>query len=113
MSKLLLMSMFIFIALFIYLGQALWVYLDGRRRGDEYGWLWTILCLTNFPVPLIIYFLVTRHGMKKCRNCEKKIDKNLKTCPYCGEAGSNVCPKCGSTVEQDWNFCPNCNEKIK
>lgn len=113
MSNLLLMSVIIFIILFIYLGQALWVYLDSKNRGDDYGWLWAILCLTNFPVPLIIYFLVTRNERKKCINCEKSIDRKLKTCPYCGESSSELCPSCGYSVESDWNFCPNCNEKIK
>lgn len=113
MRNLLLVFPIIFIALFIYLGQAIWVYLDSRHRGDEYSWLWAILCLVSFPVPIIIYLLVTRHGRKRCNNCDKSIDRHLKNCPYCGESTSISCPKCGSSVESDWNFCPNCNEKIK
>ncbi|MGH4122183.1 MAG: zinc ribbon domain-containing protein [Clostridium sp.] len=103
----------IFIFLFIYLGQAFWIYLDGKRRGDEYVWLWSILSLISFPVPLIIYLIINRSGKRKCKNCGKALDINLKSCPYCGDNTKKQCVNCGNMVEKDWNFCPNCNEKLK
>jgi RNA polymerase subunit RPABC4/transcription elongation factor Spt4 len=106
-------ALLIFVLLFLYLGQALWVYQDSKYRGDDFALLWALLCLTNFPVPLIIYILVTRYGKRKCNNCNKRVDKYLMKCPYCGEAGNNLCLNCGHPIETDWNYCPNCNEKIK
>ena len=112
MKVLLLVFPIVFISLFIYLGQALWIYLDGKRRGDEYNWLWAILALISFPVPLIIYIIINGAGKRKCKNCGKTLDVNLKSCPYCGENTKNQCCNCGYMVEKDWKFCPNCNEKL-
>lgn len=103
----------VFIILFIYLGQALWIYLDGKQRGDEYVWLWSVLALISFPVPLIIYLIINRSGKRKCKNCGKVLDINLKICPYCGENTSKQCVTCGRVIEKDWNFCPTCNSKLK
>lgn len=103
----------IFIFLFLYLGQALWIYVDSSKRHDSYGWLWTILSLTSFPVPIIIYFIVSRNGMKKCNNCGKIMDKRLNICPYCGEDPNQKCTNCGYIIENNWSFCPNCNKKLK
>lgn len=103
----------IFIFLFIYLGQAFWIYLDGKRRGEQYIWLWSILSLISFPVPLIIYLIINYSGKKKCKNCGKGLDLHHKNCPYCGESLSEKCVTCGRVIEKDWNFCPNCNSKLK
>jgi RNA polymerase subunit RPABC4/transcription elongation factor Spt4 len=102
----------VFISLFIYLGQAFWIYLDGKRRGDEYIWLWSVLALISFPVPLIIYLIINRSGKRKCNNCGKALAVDLKNCPYCGENTSKQCINCGRVVAKDWNFCPSCNKKL-
>jgi RNA polymerase subunit RPABC4/transcription elongation factor Spt4 len=103
----------IFILLFIYLGQAFWIYLDGKHRQNSNGWLWAVLALANFPVPLIIYLIITRYGTKKCNSCGRYIDKTLNNCPYCGDRSGNLCNSCGYTLEEGWNFCPNCNNDLK
>jgi Ribosomal protein L32 len=103
----------IFIFLLIYLGQALWIYTDGRKRGIEYAWIWALLALVSFPVPLIIYIIISRTDKRRCMNCGRLADRALKICPYCGERPSEVCHNCGYPIEKEWNYCPNCNEKIK
>lgn len=108
-----LIFIFIFVFLFIYLGQGFWIYIDCSKRNDPYGWLWTILSLISFPVPIIIYFIISRNGMKKCTNCGKLVESRLAICPYCGDNPNQKCKNCGYIIESNWSFCPNCNEKLK
>jgi len=102
----------VFICIFLYLGQAFWIYVDGNRRGDHSILLWTVLALISVPIPLIMYLIITRSGKIKCENCGKHLDIHLKSCPYCGEETKKQCNNCGRIVEEDWNFCPNCNRKL-
>lgn len=108
-----LIFIFVFIVLFIYLGQALWILIDSSKRNAPYGWVWAILSLISFPVPLMIYFIISRNGMKKCDSCGKVMDKGLNICPYCGDDPNQKCTNCGYIIENYWNFCPNCNRKLK
>ena len=112
MSVVLIFS-FIFILLLLYLGQALWIYIDSSKTDSRYGWLWAILSLISFPVPLIIYFIISRSGMKKCDSCGKIMDKRLNICPHCGDNPNPQCTNCGYSIDIKWNFCPNCNTKLK
>ncbi|NLC52720.1 MAG: sigmaY antisigma factor component [Firmicutes bacterium] len=41
------------------LTQALWIFHDARKRGEN-AWLWGLLGLLNVPSSLIVYLLVTR-----------------------------------------------------
>jgi len=42
------------------LSQATWLFLDARRRGAR-PWLWGLLGLVQFPMPLLLYwFFVLR-----------------------------------------------------
>jgi RNA polymerase subunit RPABC4/transcription elongation factor Spt4 len=112
MESLLIVFPIIFICLFIYLGQALWIYLDSKRRGHSYSFLWPLLALISFPVPLIIYLIIYKHDETKCTNCGKSIDKTMRSCPYCGENSKKSCSNCGYLLENNWNYCPNCNKII-
>jgi hypothetical protein len=40
--------------------QGMWIFLDARKRGEKYYWLWGLFGLLNIPSSLIIYLLVTR-----------------------------------------------------
>jgi RNA polymerase subunit RPABC4/transcription elongation factor Spt4 len=103
----------IFLTLFVYLGQAIWIYQDGRKRGDEYVWLWIILALVSFPVGLLVYVILSRTGRRRCLNCGRTIDNSHKICPYCGMNSQELCKNCGYPVQSDWKFCPNCNNQLK
>ena len=41
------------------LTQALWIFHDARKRGEN-PWLWGLLGLLNVPSSLLVYLLVTR-----------------------------------------------------
>ena len=58
------------IAIPLLLIQATWIFLDARRRGEKYYWLWGIFGLIHVPESLIVYLIVTRVIMKK--NKDKK-----------------------------------------
>jgi len=53
------------IAIPLLLVQATWMFLDARKRGEKYYWLWGLFGLINVPQSIIIYLLVTRVIMKK------------------------------------------------
>ena len=42
------------------LTQATWIFLDARKRGEKYYWLWGLFGMINVPQSLIIYLIVTR-----------------------------------------------------
>lgn len=46
------------------LAQALWIFHDARKRGEN-AWLWGLLGLLNVPSSLIVYLLVTRRKKNK------------------------------------------------
>lgn len=43
----------------VLISQASWLFLDARKRGANY-WFWGIWGCIQFPMPLIIYWLVVR-----------------------------------------------------
>jgi len=53
------------IAIPLLLVQATWMFLDARKRGEKYYWLWGLFGLINVPQSIIIYLIVTRVIMKK------------------------------------------------
>mgnify|MGYP006273978863 CR=1 FL=1 len=73
---------YIVFVLAILVAQAYWIFLDARKRGENY-WLWGIFGLLNVPSSLIIYLLVTRNTKVNCPNCGERIKKGNDRCPYC------------------------------
>ncbi|QGU95889.1 sigmaY antisigma factor component [Clostridium bovifaecis] len=53
-------KLFLLIVSPILLIQGLWMFLDARKRGEKYYWLWGIFGLINTPGNLVIYLIVTR-----------------------------------------------------
>lgn len=95
----------------LWLGQSLWVYLDARGRKDSYAILWALLSLFSFPIPLIVYLIVSRSNKIRCRACGAIVEKGLTICTNCGNALGKNCKSCGNYMEESWNFCPHCNSK--
>jgi len=93
--------------------QAIWIFIDAKRRGESYYWLWGFLGLLNVPSALIIYLLVTRHRQVRCEKCGEYVAKDYKACPFCGNELKKSCPGCGHEVEGNWNFCPCCAKNLK
>jgi len=94
-----------------WVSQAIWIYSDASKMGNEYGWLWALLSLMFFPVPLIVY-LIIRSDNPKCPRCGNVVDKYHNSCPYCGHNTREICKKCGRSINKQWNYCPHCNEPI-
>ncbi|SNX53669.1 zinc ribbon domain-containing protein [Thermoanaerobacterium sp. RBIITD] len=96
------------------LSQATWIFIDARKRGEKYYWLWGLFGLLNIPSSLIIYLLVTRHGESKCTKCGSSIKSNYNYCPFCGNnLKPSICTKCGMEIKDNWIYCPNCSKKLK
>jgi rRNA maturation endonuclease Nob1 len=34
---------------------------------------------------IFIFWIIGLRKKRKCPNCKKKVDKDMKICPYCGE----------------------------
>jgi RNA polymerase subunit RPABC4/transcription elongation factor Spt4 len=103
--------LFVILALTL-LSQGLWILIDSQKRGDAFFWLWGLLGFISFPMPIIIYLIITRYGQTRCKNCGKNIEKTNSTCPFCGNAAKRVCHHCGSTIENEWTYCPKCSNKV-
>ncbi|AZR72099.1 hypothetical protein BBF96_01040 [Anoxybacter fermentans] len=106
------MNLWLFILIgFILAAQAVWIFLDARKRGESY-WLWGFFGLLNFPSSLIIYLLVTRTKKITCPDCGRKFSKNNNCCPHCGGA-TLTCPGCHEQIQISWVYCPYCSCKLK
>jgi RNA polymerase subunit RPABC4/transcription elongation factor Spt4 len=92
--------------------QGLWILNDSRKRGDSFFWMWGLLGFLSFPMPILIYLIITRYGQVKCRNCGRNIEKSSLACPFCGETVKKACPCCGSPIEDNWAYCPKCSNKL-
>lgn len=40
--------------------QAVWIFLDAKKRKEKHYWLWGLFGLINCPQSLIVYLVVTR-----------------------------------------------------
>jgi hypothetical protein len=78
------------IFLSFYLGHAIWIFKDSKKRQDDLAVFWCILSLISFPIVLIIYVILTRSNNE-----------------------SYSCSSCGYKVKNNWKFCPNCNQELK
>ena len=86
------------------LTQATWIFIDARRQGEHYYWLWGLLGLLNVPTSLIVYLLVMGYRRRHSPSCGQQMPENQLYCRYC----SNVCPQCRCAVRAEWNYCPSC-----
>jgi RNA polymerase subunit RPABC4/transcription elongation factor Spt4 len=84
------------------------VYMDAAKRGLD-PWLWaTVAVFVPNLIGVVIYLIVRQSAKNACINCGKKIDKDFKICPYCGQKQEMVCENCKKVVAHDWSVCPYC-----
>lgn len=84
------------------------VYMDAAKRGLD-PWLWaTVAVFVPNLIGVIIYLVVRQSAKKACINCGKRIEKDFKICPYCGQKQEMVCENCNKAVARDWSVCPYC-----
>lgn len=103
----------VFLVIALWLGQSLWIYLDSRERKNSYAVLWALLALFSFPIPLLVYLIVSRGNRVKCKICGAVMEKGLTICTNCGSTLGKKCNNCGSFMEKHWNYCPNCKSKYE
>lgn len=97
----------------ILLVQATWIFVDARRRGESYYWLWGLFGLLNVPSSLIVYLLVMKYHKRRCPACGREVQKGQPVCPGCGSVVAGTCPQCHDATRMEWNYCPNCACKLK
>lgn len=50
----------------VMLCQGTWLFVDARKRGAS-AWFWGLWGLVQFPLPLVLYWLVVRAGLFRRR----------------------------------------------
>lgn len=53
------------IAIPLVISQACYIFIDAKKRGEKYYFLWGLFGLLNVPSSLIVYLVVTRIILKK------------------------------------------------
>jgi type IV pilus assembly protein PilB len=48
-----------------------------------------------------------------CPKCSSMVDREFKSCPYCGFALRNVCQACGQDLNPEWSLCPYCSSPAR
>jgi hypothetical protein len=52
-----------------------------------------------------------------CPKCRSTVNREFKSCPFCGYHLRNVCQACGQDLNPEWNLCPYCsspaNDSVK
>jgi len=104
---LMLLPLFILVPAYIIIVGRL-VYMDAAKRGLD-PWLWaTVAVFVPNLIGVVIYLIVRQSVKNACLNCGKKIEKDFKICPYCGQKQEMVCKNCAKAVARDWSVCPFC-----
>ena len=105
--SLMLLPLFILVPAYIIIVGRL-VYRDAAKRGLD-PWLWaTVAVFVPNLIGVIIYLIVRQSAKNTCLNCGKRIEKDFKICPYCGQKQEMVCENCNKAVAHDWSVCPYC-----
>ena len=64
----------------------IWIYRDGRARGDQNAVLWLIVEFVAPPVGLIVYVAARPRGdLAPCAHCHNRKMTTLVKCPHCGQ----------------------------
>jgi RNA polymerase subunit RPABC4/transcription elongation factor Spt4 len=105
--SIMLLPLFILVPAYIIIVGRL-VYRDAAKR-DLDPWLWaTVAVFVPNLIGVVIYLIVRQSVKNACINCGKRIEKDFKICPYCGQKQEMVCENCNKAVARDWSVCPYC-----
>lgn len=122
----------LFLVVVFWLGLAVWVYRDARRRIDD-GLLVGTATLLGLSVPYVgsvIYMLfrppesradvrarelelraleeqLGQHALH-CTVCRLEIDASFLICPVCTTRLKRSCTGCAAALEPSWQVCPYC-----
>lgn len=57
---------------------------------NPYIFIYSIIVLLSLVLIIYILFIIFRKKKKKCNHCWKKIEEDMKICPYCGKKQKNI-----------------------
>lgn len=122
----------LFLVVVFWLGLAVWVYRDARRRIDD-GLVVATATLLGLSVPyigVVIYMLfrppesladVRARGLElraleeqldqhalHCPVCRLEVDARFLVCPVCTTRLKRPCTACAAALEPSWQVCPYC-----
>ena len=122
----------LFLVVVFWLGLAVWVYRDARRRIDD-GLVVATATLLGLSVPyigVVIYLLfrppesladVRARGLElraleeqlgqhalHCPVCRLEVDASFLVCPVCTTRLKRPCTGCAAALEPSWQVCPYC-----
>ncbi len=62
---------------------------------EDYIWLNRYIIIPGwiFFLLIFVFWIIGFKRKRKCPNCKKKVDKDMKICPYCGEKLKDKCKK--------------------
>ena len=66
------------------------------------------LGLTN-PDEVVRVIEVRTEDTFPCSNCNSTVNREFKSCPYCGFALRDICQACGQDLNREWTLCPYCS----
>jgi len=85
----------------MYIGQAVWIFIDCRMRNDQFIWIWVTLSMISCPIVIIIYLIITKY-------INKKVENNN----YFNKESSYYCDNCGMMLQKGWKYCPSCSKEV-
>lgn len=117
----------------LYILSVVYVFVDAKRRGIRFFWIWGLVALIPF-VGLIAYLVLRPNSYEAdreeqeldvalrerelaqygtCPKCGAPIEKDFIVCPICNTQVRNVCPNCHRPLEANWKVCPYCRTHIQ
>ena len=97
--------------LLLFIGPALGVVLDARKRRLP-ALLWGLFVLPTSALGMLIYALVNREVGPVCPECGERVSARYVVCPYCQTELKGTCATCGQVVGLNWHYCPSCSTEI-
>ena len=74
----------------------------------------SVLILTVFCLPVVIYYLCDLREADKKRIALKAIETNSQSAPKAENAAAgNFCSECGKAIDADAKFCKHCGKRVK
>jgi hypothetical protein len=97
--------------LLLFIGPALGVIIDARRRRLP-SLLWGLFVLPTSALGMLIYSLVNRDIGPVCPECGERVSARFVVCPYCQTELKGTCATCGQVVGLNWHYCPSCSTEL-
>ncbi|MDR3598802.1 zinc ribbon domain-containing protein [Clostridium sp.] len=94
-----------------WIGLALWVYKDAKKKKMNEA-LWGIIAIITNLVGLVVYMLY-RQNNEICYKCGTLQSKYNIFCSNCGTKIKKTCDSCGMIVDDNNKYCGKCGNDLK